>query len=125
MFIEHINEFVLPYVISAAEFMGIFVVCYSILHAFWEYLADTFFHKAYDLQFDLAEGLAMALEFKMAAEILKTVMVRQMSELLVLGAIIVLRALLSFLIHFELKTSGHDKAARAELKQTSGKPGKN
>jgi len=29
--------------------------------------------------------------------------VREMSELLVLGAVIVLRALLSFLIHFELR----------------------
>ncbi len=109
MFLETLNEAMLPYVIAAAECMGIFVVAYSIVHAFWEYIADTFFHKSYDLQFDLAEGLAMALEFKMAAEILKTVMVRQMSELLVLGAIIVLRALLSFLIHFELKASQHDR----------------
>ena len=40
----------------------------------------------------------------MAAEILKTVIVREQSELVVLGAVIVLRALLSFLIHFELRS---------------------
>ena len=39
----------------------------------------------------------------MAAEILKTVLVREMNELMVLGAVILLRALLSFLIHFEMK----------------------
>ena len=39
------------------------------------------------------------------AEILKTVLVREMSELLILGAVIILRALLSLLIHFELKSS--------------------
>ena len=111
MFLESINTAILPYVIAAAEFMGIFVVAYSILHAFREYIGVTFFHKCYNLQSDLAEGLAMALEFKMAAEILKTVMVRQLSELLVLGAIIVLRALLSFLIHFELKNSSHSQAS--------------
>ena len=39
----------------------------------------------------------------MAAEILKTVLVRDQTELMVLGAVIILRALLSFLIHFEMK----------------------
>ena len=38
----------------------------------------------------------------MAAEILKTVLIREMSELLILGAVILLRALLSVLIHFEI-----------------------
>ena len=57
----------------------------------------------FDFKVELANGLATALEFKMAAEILKTVLVRELSELLVLGAVIALRALLSLLIHFELK----------------------
>ena len=39
----------------------------------------------------------------MAAEILKTVLVRDKEELIVLGAVILLRAILSFLIHFEMK----------------------
>ena len=39
----------------------------------------------------------------MAAEILKTVLVRNLQELVILGAVILLRALLSFLIHFEMK----------------------
>jgi uncharacterized membrane protein len=103
MFIESLNETVLPVIIAMAEFMGIFVVTWSLIKAFYEYLADMFFHKNYDLRSDLANGLAMSLEFKMGAEILKTVMVTQLTELVVLGAVIVLRALLSLLIHFELK----------------------
>jgi len=39
----------------------------------------------------------------MAAEILKTVLIREMSELFVLGAVIILRAILSILMHFEMK----------------------
>ena len=54
----------------------------------------------------LTSGLALSLEFKMAAEILKTVLVRDLTELIVLGAVIALRALLSVLIHFEMK-QGH------------------
>lgn len=100
--LEMLIETILPPIISLLELMGIFVVAYSALHAFWEYLQTIFFHRNFDLKTELANGLATSLEFKMAAEILKTVIVRQMSELLILGAVIALRALLSFLIHFEL-----------------------
>lgn len=102
-FLENIIEIVLPYIIAILEIMGILVVAWSGVYAFWEYIQNTFFHKKFDLQFHLANGLATGLEFKMAAEILKTVLIREMSELLVLGAVILLRALLSVLIHFEMK----------------------
>lgn len=101
--LEEFINLILPTIISVLELIGIFVVSFSALHAFWEYLQTIFLHRKFDFKVELANGLATALEFKMAAEILKTVMVREMSELLVLGAVIVLRALLSLLIHFELR----------------------
>ena len=101
MDLEHLIELILPPIIGVLEMMGIFVVAVSAVRAFAEYLGNTFLHRHYALQFELATGL----EFKMAAEILKTVLVREMSELLILGAVIILRALLSLLIHFELKSS--------------------
>ena len=85
--------------------MGILVVAWSAIHAFWEYIQNSFMKKNLDIQFHLANGLATGLEFKMAAEILKTVLVRELSELLILGAVILLRAILSVLIHFEMKKS--------------------
>ena len=100
---EELIQAILPTIISILELMGIFAVCFSTLHAFWEYLQTIFLHREFDFKVDLANGLATALEFKMAAEILKTVLVREMSELLILGAVIALRALLSLLIHFELR----------------------
>ncbi len=106
--LEHIIEIGLPYIIGTLEIMGILVVAWSGLSAFWEYIQNTFMHKRLDLQFHLANGLATALEFKMAAEILKTVLVRELSELLILGAVILLRAILSVLIHFEMKRVEND-----------------
>lgn len=103
--LEHLIETVLPYIISVLEIMGILVVAWSAIHAFWEYIQNSFMKKNLDLQFHLANGLATGLEFKMAAEILKTVLVRELSELLILGAVILLRAILSVLIHFEMKKS--------------------
>ena len=52
---------------------------------------------------DTKQGIALALEFKMGGEVLRTVVVREWSELGILGAIIVLRAMLTFLIHWEIK----------------------
>ncbi|MEF9971907.1 MAG: DUF1622 domain-containing protein [Oscillospiraceae bacterium] len=101
--IESIIEIILPPIIGVCELIGILVVTISALKAFWEYLKSLFMGKSTDFKFALAEGLATGLEFKMAAEILKTVLVRDIKELVVLGAIILLRALLSFLIHFEMK----------------------
>lgn len=101
--LEELIETILPSIISILELMGIFVVCYNALHAFWEYLQTVFLHRSFDFKVELANGLATSLEFKMAAEILKTVLVRELTELWVLGAVIVLRALLSLLIHIELR----------------------
>lgn len=96
-------ETVLPYIIAVLEMMGILVVAWTGAKAFWEYLQNSFLKKHLDLQSHFAAGLATGLEFKMAAEILKTVLVREWEELLILGAVILLRALLSVLIHFEMK----------------------
>ena len=90
---------ILPPIISICELMGIFVVAVSALRAFWHYCRGLVSRTPRDVKFELANSL----EFKMAAEILKTVLVRDLNELIVLGAVVLLRALLSLLIHFEMK----------------------
>ena len=108
---EQLVEAVLEALIPLCEMMGILVIAVSTLTAFWKYFRGLFTRSPGDVKSQLASGLALSLEFKMAAEILKTVLVRDMTELMVLGAVIILRALLSFLIHFEMKqhdTSNHE-----------------
>ena len=60
-------------------------------------------NKKYNVKIDLGNFLALGLELKMGAEILKTVVIRTLDELLILGAIILLRAVLAVLIHWEIK----------------------
>lgn len=100
---EHLVEAALGVLIPVCELMGIFVVGVSSVSAFARYLKNLITHRKANVKFQLASGLALSLEFKMAAEILKTVLVRDLTELTVLGAVIVLRALLSLLIHVEMK----------------------
>ncbi|MBO5908453.1 MAG: DUF1622 domain-containing protein [Clostridia bacterium] len=106
---HNLIENFLPFIISILEIMGILVVGWSAIKAFWEYIQNTFFHKRLNLQYNFAQGLATGLEFKMAGEILNTVLIREIDELYILGAVILLRALLSILIHFELKETGKKK----------------
>lgn len=101
--LHHIIETVLPHMISVLELIGIIVVFWSGVYGFWQYFQNTFMKKDFDLQSNLAKGLAMGLEFKMAAEILRTVLIQSLEELYMLGAVILLRALLSVLIHYEIK----------------------
>lgn len=66
----------------------------------------------------LAEGMAMGLEFKLGSEILRTVVVRDLSEILIVGAIILLRAALTFLIHWEIKNVKKEVAVEKEAEET-------
>ena len=50
-----------------------------------------------------AEGIAVALTFKLGGEVMRSVIVREWSELLILGAVVLLRAVMAILIHFEIR----------------------
>ena len=52
----------------------------------------------------LARGMALGLEFKLGSEILRTVVVRELQEIVFVGAIILLRAALTLLLHWEIKS---------------------
>ena len=95
---ENLLERLLHFLIPLCELMGAAVVAVSVAAAFVRYLRLLITHRPGDVQFRLAAGLA----FKMAAEILKTVLIRELHELLTLGVLILLRAVLSLLIHWEM-----------------------
>ena len=117
--LHHLIELILPYMISLLEIVGIIVVFWSAAHTFWQCIQNAFLHKKFDLQSNLGHGLAMGLEFKMAAEILKTVLVQSMDELYMLGAVILIRALLSLLIHYEIHVEKKAKREKEKEKQES------
>ena len=68
---------------------------------------------------DLAQGIALALEFKMGGEVLRTVIVREWAELAILGAIIVLRGVLTFIIHWEIKNEKKEELEDTEYRLIS------
>ncbi len=101
--LEGLIEMYLPIIIHSIELMGIVVLVIGSIKAFGHYLYGLFFHDEYQLKYQFANAMALALEFKLAAEILKTVIIRSFEELAMLGAIIILRLVMTFVIHWEMK----------------------
>lgn len=72
------------------------------------------------LRLSLARGLALGLEFALAGEILRTIVVRSLEDIVILASIVLLRGGLSILIHWEIQhTLGclNGKCELPELKQ--------
>ena len=86
------------------ELVGVFVIITAGIKGMINY-----FRKAPDVRLHLAQGMALGLEFKLGSEILRTVVVRELSEIGVVAAIIAVRAALTFLIHWEIKTESETK----------------
>ena len=95
---EVLLENVVNFAILMFEFVGVCVIVGSGVKNLIKLLK-----RDDDIKISLAKGLALGLEFKMGSEILRTVLVRQWTEIGIVAAIIVLRAGLTFLIHWEIK----------------------
>lgn len=61
------------------------------------------FKKDPHVRIEFSEGIALALEFKLAGEVLRTLIVRSWDELGMLGVIVLLCAAITFLIRWEIK----------------------
>lgn len=99
-------EWIVDAAILLFEYVGIFILLLAGIRGFYEYLTrkDT-------TRINLARGMAMGLEFKLGSEILRTVIVRDYQEIIIVGGIILLRAALTFLIHWEIKSEELNREA--------------
>lgn len=84
--------------IFIAEVIGIAILIITAVKCFIKY-----FKKDEHIRLELAQGIALALEFKLGGEVLHTVIAREWEDLLILGAIIALRGVLTLLLHWEIK----------------------
>lgn len=97
-YMETILEYIVGIGILLFEFVGVGVIIGTCLVSVYKFI-----RKKPDTRIYLAKGLAMGLEFKLGSEILRTVVVREWKEIAIVAGIIVLRAALTFLIHWEIK----------------------
>ena len=110
---EEIMHNVVMILIHVIEIIGIFIVVTGVFRAFKDYLKSLGGNiGTFELRHDLGTAMVIGLEFKMAAEILRTVIVRTKDEIIMLGAIILLREVLFFFINKDIKE--HNKEHSVE-----------
>ncbi len=96
--VSEVFDLIVNYLVLFVELIGIVILIYTVVLA-----VIGLIKRQPHTRLKLAEGIALSLEFKMGGELLRTVIVREWNELLILGAIILLRAALTFLIQWEIK----------------------
>ena len=105
--IEHIFETVVHFCILLIELAGTVVIVWSMFRGF-----IGFVKKDGGTRIQLAQGIMLGLEFKIGSEVLRSVIVTTWNELGTLAAIILLRSLLTLLLHWEI--GEEEKRERAE-----------
>ena len=118
--IEHGFETLVRFFILLIELAGIGVIVISMVRGFIGFLK-----KDDRTRIQLAQGIMLGLEFKIGSEVLRSVIVTTWSELGTLAAIILLRSLLTLLLHWEIgeeekrEKEQAEKLAEAEKSKTT------
>ena len=105
---------------STLELIGILIIIIGSCRALVRLAKSVLKKQPVHVVVDLGKALSLALEFKMGAEIIKTVIIHNLEELAILGVVIVIRALLAFIIHWELRIEEREndlKSYRQEEKK--------
>lgn len=105
MIIEEFLIKIIPYITATLEGIGVFIIVLGSIESLIKLVKSRFDFGDEDLKIEFAKALALSLEFKLAAEILKTVVVRTLDEFIILSAIVVLRVVITFVLHWEIKSS--------------------
>ncbi|NLW52416.1 MAG: DUF1622 domain-containing protein [Tissierellia bacterium] len=95
-----------PVIINILELLGILIIVYGSIKAIIRLIKVGFSLNDPTAKIMLGETFAIALEFKLGAEIIKTVIVHTVNELIVLGVVVFLRIIMTYVIHWEVEQAG-------------------
>ena len=116
---EHILHNLAEVSALTLEFIGVLIIIIGSIKSLVHLGHGLIRQRTINIVVELGKTLALALEFKMGAEIIKTVIVHDLSELAVLGIVILIRALLAFLIHWEMKMEKNEEKHKQETEKSA------
>ena len=97
-FLQHCLHLLIEYAILGFEFVGVSVMIVAGVKNLFNYV-----RRDIRVPLVLAKGIAMGLEFMLIGEILRTVVAHDISEIIPVACIVVIRVALTVLIHWEIK----------------------
>ncbi len=113
---ERILHYFAEFMAFTLEFIGILIIVIGSIRALVRLARHIRSRGRFNVVIDLGRALALALEFKMGAEIINTVIVHDLKELATLAIVILIRALLAVIIHWEIKMEKQEE--KKEYTQT-------
>ena len=114
--IESLFDQLVKGAILLIELAGILIIVISMVRGFVGYL-----RRDDRTRIELAQGIMLGLEFKIGSEVLRSVIVSGWTELGTLAAVILLRSLLTFLLHWEIDVEEKRQAEKLRLQCELGK----
>lgn len=119
MDLHHYLTLFIPNLSSLIEMVGVIIVVYGVIRSIILFIFAGGNLMVSDPKLDLAKALSYSLEFKLAAEILKSVIIQTLDEFVILAAIVILRVVLTYVIHWEIESS--EKSEAIEHRNLSGR----
>ena len=110
--IENVFEDIVRICTLLIELAGVIVILTSMVRGMIDFI-----QKRDDTSIRLARGIMLGLEFKIGSEVLRSVIVTDWNELGKLAAIILLRSVLTLLLHWEI--SVEEKRQREKAREDS------
>lgn len=107
--LEHVLYLMVEVLVPIFELIGLAAVAVTMVKAAVGWLSKR------EISVALDEGLSLSLGFLMAAEILKTILIQDLAGAKLVFAIFGLRALMSLLLHYEMK---QERAAEREKEES-------
>lgn len=104
MIIDKFLQSVIPYITSTLEFIGVLIITIESIRAISKFFANKFNFQDDRVGVSFAQAMSLSLEFKLAAEIIKTVIIRDLDEFAILAAVAILRVVIAIVLHWELKS---------------------
>lgn len=100
---QEIFVYIVPKIATIIEFIGLIVIVIAVVQS----VLKMIFEEKFDFilsekDLTLNSGLSTALEIFLAAEILKTTVAHSLTDLISVGALVIIRIFIAIIIHWEM-----------------------
>ena len=110
--LHHLLHEIITYSVLGFEWIGVIIVAISGIRGVVE-----LFKKNPDIDLHLSQGMAVALQFMLCAEIVKLITIGDLTDIILVLSIVILHIAITLLVAFELKHKKHERHERHEYRE--------
>ena len=106
---EYFLESLVNYTALAVEIVAVLIIAYAALRGIILFIKSGLNFRDEGIEIELARAMSLALSFLLAGEILYTILVTNITNLVVIMGIAGLRVALHFVLHWEINEACREK----------------